>query len=137
MNEADTDVRILLCEMCSEMLCAIDRAVLASGTAEADHQIGEAATAIGLHMRIDHTIYMLKEAEHFPIVFQELYHRLITACQFLVWFVTSGIVDRAAVKHIAATVSGRIVRHSLLERETVDLHFQHTVMRSFRLKTRQ
>ena len=115
MNEADTDVRILISKVGSEMFCTIDRTVLASGAAEADHQVCETTLAICLHMRIYHSIDMFKEPEHFPIILQELYHRLISACQFLIWLITSGIVDRSAVEHISTTIAGRIVRHSLLE----------------------
>ena len=93
MGETDTDVRIFLAKMGGKVLGAIDRAVLAAGAAEADHQAAETAAGVCLHMRIDDPIDMFKEAEHFPIIFQEPYHRFIASGQLLVRLVASRIMD--------------------------------------------
>ena len=93
MGETDTDVRIFLAEVGGEALSAIDRAMLAAGAAEADHQAAEAAAGVCLHMRINYTIDMFKEGEHFPVIFQETYYRLIASGQLLVWLIATRIMD--------------------------------------------
>ena len=91
--QADTDVRVFLAEVGGEVLGAVDRAVLAACAAEADHQAAEAAAGVCLHMRIHHAVYMVKETEHFPVIFQEPYHRFIASGQLLVRLVASRIMD--------------------------------------------
>ena len=84
MDDTDADARIFLSQMVRKMLGAIHRAVLTSRTAETNHQIGKTTLAICLYMRIYNTIYMLQKAEHFPIILQELYYRLVTSRQLLI-----------------------------------------------------
>ena len=64
MDEADADARVFLRKVTGHVLGTVDRAVLTTCAAEADHQAGESAAGIRLHMRIDNSICMLKEAEH-------------------------------------------------------------------------
>ena len=93
MDKADGQSRVLLRKMCSKMLGAIDRPVLTSCAAERNHQAGESTPHICLNMRIYDPIDMFQKAEHFPILFKKPHHRLIPACQFLIWLIFSGIMD--------------------------------------------
>ena len=93
MDQADTDVRVFCSEVGSEVLSAIDRTVLAAGAAEAYHQAGKTASAVGLDMRVHDTVDMFQKGEHFAIILKELDHWFITACQFLVWLISARIMD--------------------------------------------
>jgi hypothetical protein len=101
--------------MCSQVFRTIDRAVLTSGASEADHQIGKATPAVGLHMGIDYAIYMFKKPEHFSVILKKLNHRLITSSQLLIWFVTTWIMDRTTIKNISTSISGQIHRQAPME----------------------
>ena len=105
MDETDADARIFLRQVTGHMLGTVDRAVLAACAAETDHQTGESALDICIHMRIDNSICMLHEAENFPVILEELYHRLVTPRQVLIWFISTGIMDRPAVENISPAVS--------------------------------
>ena len=115
MDEANTDVWVFLGEMVGKMLCTVYRAVLASCAAEADHQTGESSFAVCLDMRIDDSVDMLQKTEHLTVILKELNDRLVASSQFLIWFISSRIVDRSAVKDIPSSVSRRIIRHPFLE----------------------
>ena len=136
MDETHTDARIFLRKVMRHVLRTVDRSVLTAGAAEADHQAIEPTLHISLHMRIHNTICMLQEAEYLTVILKESDHRLITSGQFLVRLISSRIMNRPAVEHISAAVSCRIIRNSLLERETIHLDFKHIIGRKF-LKTRK
>ena len=104
MDETDTDSRVFLCQMSSKMLGTIHRPVLSSSASETDHQIAESASGKSLHMRVDHAIDMIKESEYFSVILQKINHFPISSCQFLIRFITSGVVDASAVKNIASTI---------------------------------
>ena len=120
MDETDMDFGVFFCKMAGKMFSAVDRAVLTARAAEADHQAAEASSVIGLYMRIHDTIDMVKEPEYFPVILKKFYNRKISACQFLIWLVTSGVMDAAAVKDISASVTGRIMRDAFMKREAAD-----------------
>ena len=84
VDEADAEAGIFLGKVVGHVLSAVNRTVLAARAAEADHKAIESALHVCLHMRIHYPIGMLKEAEHFPIVLQEPYHRLVSSGQFLI-----------------------------------------------------
>lgn len=104
MNEEDDDIRVFFRKMCGKMFGAIYGAVLSSRAAERDHKIGEASFTEGFHMRIHDPIDMVQKAEHFPVLLKESYDRLVAAGQFLIWLISSRIMDRTAIKHISAAI---------------------------------
>ena len=105
MDEANADVGVFLGEMMGQVFCAVNRAVRASCAAEADHQTGESSFAVCLDMRIDDSVDMLQKTEHLTVILKELNDRLVASSQFLIWFISSRIVDRSAVKDVSSSVS--------------------------------
>src|SRR5574344_579138 len=61
----------------SKMLSAIDRSVLATGTPETEHHIGELSLNISLHMGICKRINMLHKFYYTAIVLKKFYHLLV------------------------------------------------------------
>lgn len=115
MNQADADVRVFPAEVGGEMFGAVDRAVLAAGAAEADHQAGEAAAGVCLDMRINDSIDMFQEAEDFAIVLKEADDRLVSACPLLVWLISARVMDGSAVEDVTAPVARRVLRYAFPE----------------------
>ena len=93
MGQADTDIRVFLSKMTGQMFGALDRTVLASGAAEADHEIRESPAPKCLHMRIDHPVHMIKEAKNLAVLFEETDDRFVSSRKLLIWFISSRIVD--------------------------------------------
>jgi hypothetical protein len=128
MIQKHSHIRIFLGEMTGQMLGAIYRAMLAACTSETYHQAREASAGIGPDMRIHYTIDMVKETYYLSVIFQKPYDRFIPACQFLIRFISARIMDRAAVKDIAAAIAGRITRYSFLERKAAHLDSQTAII---------
>ena len=70
-------------EVLGEVLGAVGGAVLATGAAETDLQVREAAGKEAFHVRIDQGIDVVQEAEDLAVFFQELDHRRIQPRQLL------------------------------------------------------
>jgi hypothetical protein len=85
-------MRILLCKMLRKMLCAIDRTMLAAGTAEGHHQTCKPTPGICLHMRINDAIDMLQESQNLPILLQKTDYRFILACQGFIRSISARIM---------------------------------------------
>ena len=105
MDQAYPYIRIFLCQMMRKMFRAVNRTMLASGTAEAYHQTRKATSRICLDMRIDDSIHMFKKTDYLSVIFKETYYRFIPAGKFLVRLITAGIMNRTSVEHISASVS--------------------------------
>ena len=137
MDEADAEAGIFPGKVVGHVLSAVNRTVLTACAAEADHKAIESALHVCLHMRIHYPIGMLKETEHLTVVLKESYYRLVSSGQFLIWFISSRIVDRPAVEHVSSAVAGRVIWYSFLEREAAYLDFKHTFFRNTFLESRQ
>ena len=79
-------------EVLGQVLGAVGGAVLAAGAAEADLQVRETAGKEALHVRIDQGIDMVKEAEDFSVLLQELDDRRIQTGQLLEPLILPGIM---------------------------------------------
>src|SRR5574344_100375 len=114
--------------MLGQMLRGINTAVLAAGTTEAEHQVGEAALDVAFHVCISQTIYIVEEGKYLTVILKEAYHRFVQSRKFLIRFVTAGIMGAAAVEDIAATIARLILRDSLAEGETITAHHQRSLV---------
>ena len=99
-------------EMLRQMLSTINRTVLSAGTTERDLEIRKITLYEALHMMIHEAIDRIKESEYFSVILEEVYHRLIQARQGFVLVVFAGIMGRAAVEDIAATIAGFVGRNA-------------------------
>ena len=106
------------------MLSAIDRAVLASGTAESDLQMVKTTFEEALHMVIHQRVHGIQERQYLTVFLQEIYYRLIETRESLVFVVFSGVVSTAAIEDIPAAVSGLIRRDSALEGERINGNYK-------------
>ena len=101
--------------MCGKMLGAIDRPMLPSGTPAACHKMREATGQEPVYMLVNGPIHFLKIFLHLPVTGKEPYDILIPSCRLPVLLITPRIVERTAVKHIAASVAAAVLRNSFLE----------------------
>ena len=128
MYETNTDIRVLFSQVTGQMFRAIYRTMLTTGAAEAHHKACESASRICLDMRVHDPVYMFKETDYLPVIFEETYYRLFAAGKLLVRLIAARIMDRAAVEHISTPVSGHVLRNAFLEGEAVDLDFELSVV---------
>ena len=126
MADAHLDTELLV-DMLRQMLGRIDGTMLATRTAEGEHQRGEATLDVAAYMGIGEFIDRVKEGEDLTVILQESDYWLIKTCQFLVRLIAPWVVSRAAVEHIATTVAALILRDALAVRETEDSHHQRSL----------
>ena len=88
----------LIVDMLSEMLGGIDGTMLTTRTAEREHQRGKATLDISAHVGISELIDRIEEGQDFTVVLQESDDRLIESRQFLVGFITAGVMGATTVK---------------------------------------
>ena len=107
------------------MLGAVYGTVLAAGAATTDLNVREAALHIRIDHIVDHRICIFKEFGNIALCFQEFDYRLVHTCQFLIRFITAGIVYGAAVEHETSAIAGQIVGNAALVRkaDNVDSKF--------------
>ncbi len=111
MNEMNTDV-VFRFEMLRQVLGTIDRTVLSSGTAERDLKIRKITFHKALYVVIHETIDRIQEGEYFSVLFEKINHRLIQSRQGFVLVVFAGVMGRAAVEYITATIARFISRNA-------------------------
>ena len=107
----NTDV-VFRFEMLRQVLGTIDRTVLSAGTTERDLEIRKIAFDKALHMMIHEAIDRIQESEYFSVILEEVNYRLIQARQGFVLVVFAGVMGRAAVEDIAATIAGFVGRNA-------------------------
>ena len=113
MDEADSDMRVLGSDVVCHMLCAVDRAVLAACASESYHEVGESAFDISFHVRVHDCIDVAQEFRDLTVFFEEADHRLVSSRQFLIWLISSWVVDGPAVKGITSAISRHVLRKAL------------------------
>ena len=112
MTDAHLNAELLM-DMFSQMLCTIDRAVLATRTAKAEHQRGKSTLDIAAYMGIRQLIDAVQEGKYLTIVLQEADDGLIETCQLLVRLITAWVVRATAVKDVTATIAALVLRNTL------------------------
>jgi hypothetical protein len=78
-------------------------------------------------MRIHHTIDMLQESEHLPVILQKTDYWLIHAGQLLIWLISPWIMDRPTVENISSAISGKVIRQTFLERKAAHLDMEPAI----------
>lgn len=61
-----------------------------------------------------------------PIIFKKSDDGFVKSCEFLVAFITAGIVGAAAVEHVATSVAGCVGGDAMPVRETVNCGHEWT-----------
>ena len=115
------DAEFLVYMLC-KVLCRIDAAMLSACASEAEHQVGESARDVALHVGVGKLVDAFKEGEYLAVVLKESYYRFVETRELLVRLIASGVVGGAAVEHIAATVARLIGRDSLAIGEAEHAH---------------
>jgi hypothetical protein len=103
-----------------EVFGAIDGAVLAAGAAEGDLEVGEAALEEALDVMIYQPVNGLEETEYLAVGFEEVDDGLVEAGEGFVLVVLTGVVGRAAIEDVTASVVRLIVRYTFFEGKRVD-----------------
>ena len=119
VNKMNSNV-ILLFQVLSQVLGAIDGTVLTAGATERHLQVGEIALDEPLHVMVDKGIDGFQEGEYLAVLLEEVDDGLIQAREGFVLLVLTRVMGRTAVEHIPATVTGFIDRNAALKREGVD-----------------
>ena len=94
--------------------------MLPAGTTESHLQVRKITLDEPRYMVVHQRINGLQESQYLAILLQKIDYRLIQARHGLVLFVFTGVMGTAAVKHIAASVAGSVLRDAALKREGVD-----------------
>ena len=131
MADAHLDAELLV-DMLGQVLGGIDRAVLTTGTAEAEHEGGEATLDITAHMGIGEFIDAVEEGEDLTIILQEADDGLVETGELLVRLVAAGVVGGTTVEHIATAIATLVLRDSLAIGEAEDLDYQGALSIVFR-----
>ena len=127
MSNGNFDVEFIH-QVTGQMLCAVNRAVLTARAAKAYLQVGELAFNEALGVRIYQFVYAVQEGKHLSVIFQELDNLGVGSVELAVILILAGVVYAAAVKDIAATVTGSIGRNTLFVSETVNMYRQAMVL---------
>ena len=101
------------------MFGAIDGAMLTAGATKGDLEVGEAAFEEALDVMIYQSVNGLEETEYLAVGFEEINDRLIEAGEGFVLLVLTGVMGRATIEHIAASVATIIVRYTFFEGKRV------------------
>lgn len=91
--------------MVGEVFGAIDGAMLTTGAAKGDLEVGEAALEEALDVMIYQPVNGLEETEYLAVGFEEVNDRLVEAGEGFVLVVLTGVMGRATIEHIAASVA--------------------------------
>ena len=105
--------------MVGEVFGAIDGAVLAAGAAEGNLEVGEAAFEEALDVMIYQSVNGLQETEYLAVGFEEVDDGLVEAGEGFVLVILTGVVCRAAIEDVAASVATIIVRYTFFEGKRV------------------
>ena len=126
MTDAHLDAKLLM-DMFGQMLCTIDRTVLTTRTAKAEHQTSEATLDITTYMGVGQLIDAIQERQYLTIVLQETDNGFVQTCQLLIRLITARVVRATAVEDIATTIAALILRNALGIREAIDAHHQRSL----------
>ena len=71
---------------------------------------------------------MVEKLEYLAVVLKKLYHLVVEARKRLVALILAGVVDGAAVKHVAAAVARRVVGDAFLVGEAHHAHRERVLL---------
>ena len=108
---------------------AVYAPVLSAGAAEIHRQILVTPLNVFFYRQSDRFLRQIQKFGQLRLVREKLYNFGTFAVEFLVFFVTSGVVNGAAVKDKASAVAGRVVRNASAVRKTLHLNSQNGFLR--------
>ena len=118
MRKVHDDLRIVFAEEFCHPFGAKNAAMLSAGAAKQHRKALETAFQVFLYGNFNDALRKLHKFSHFGFFGEEVDYLGILAGELGVFFVTTGIVDGAAVKHEAAAVARRVVWDALAVRKT-------------------
>ena len=105
MNKVYLDLREAAVQIFCKVLGTVNAAMLTACAAETEHEAGEATLYVARDMCLCQRVYVAEKVEYFSVLFEKVYYRLIQSCEFLVLFISSGIVAAATVEDISAAIA--------------------------------
>ena len=115
---------VLLVQMLREMLCAINRSMLTTGTTKSHLQMTKIAFYKALNMMVYQTIDGLQERQYLTVFLQKINHRLIESGELFILIVLTRVVGTAAIENITSAVSGLIRWDSAFEGERINGNYK-------------
>jgi hypothetical protein len=103
-----------------EVFGAIDGAMLATGAAEGDLEVGEAAFEEALDVMIYQPVNRLQETENLAVGFEEVDDGLVEPGEGFVLVILTGVVSRATIEDVTASVAAIIGGDTFFEGKRVD-----------------
>ncbi len=88
-----------------EVFGGVYRAVLSSGAAECDHQVGETSLDISLNVVVNQSVGVFEECGYLTVFLEEVDYGLVDSGEGFVPVVFSGVVHSPAVEHVSASVA--------------------------------
>src|SRR6476620_9422340 len=104
---------------CQRISC-IHAAVLSAGATKIYCKVSETTFDVCFNCYINNVKYTVEEILHPRLSFKVFHYRPVTSMYFLVNFMSSGIVNAAAVKYKSTTIARLILRNSISVREAAD-----------------
>ena len=78
------------------------------------------------------SIYTIEESEYLAVILKESDYRLVETGEFLVWFISPGVVRTSAVEDISAAIARGVIGYALAIGETIYCDNKRTLAIIFR-----
>src|SRR5690348_8508227 len=111
-------------EVAYQRISRIYTAVLSSGATKADRQMFKAAFNIIFNRNINDIKNTIQEFYHFGLLFQIIFHFLVSSRFGFHGFNSPGIENASAVKHKSSAIATFIFWYSIAIGETADLNYK-------------
>ena len=116
MDEVNLHV-VFLFQVFGQVFGAIDRAVLTAGATERDLQMVKTSLEEPFYMVVHQFINRFQECKNLAVLLKKINYRLVQARHLHKLLVLAGVVGRAAIEHISASIAGSVSRYAFLIRE--------------------
>ena len=117
--ECDVQVGVGVAKPAGQLCSTVDGAVLSSGSAEGDAEVGETAFGVFLDALADDGLDMCQEGVDGGFFAQELDDGTVVAGVAFEFGITPGIGQLTAVEDVPAAVAGGVLRQPFLVAETL------------------
>ena len=101
-------------KMFGQVLGGVDRAVLSACTSKRNRKMAETSLEVSFDRSVYQGIDVFQERKDFTILFNETDDRFIQPAEFLVWLVSSWVMDGTAVKDKTSAISTWVGRNTFL-----------------------
>ena len=108
---------VFIVEVLGQVFGAIYRAVLTAGATERDLQVVKTSLEEPFYMVVHQFIDRFQERKNLTVLLKKINYRLVQTRHLHKLLVLAGVVGRAAIEHISASIAGSVSRYAFLIRE--------------------